>query len=136
MRREAAVTGKPRISDRLKVAIGSMVERGLSRCEAAKLAGLSDHSLYCALRKPHVLAYRCERMEVLRTSEAARTIHRVAALAGGASSEHVRLKANQYLLEIAGIGSNSHSQPLTHHVSRALPGLTIIYDSLAQDEDT
>lgn len=87
-----------RISSRVKAAIEAMVEGSLSREDAAKHAGLTDNALYIAMRKPEVLAYRNDRMRVLRTSETARSIKRVADLAHSASSEAVKFDANKYLL--------------------------------------
>src|SRR4051794_27627072 len=94
---------KLRIGSKLQAAITAMVEGALTRADAAKHAGITDHALYCALRKPHVAAFRTELMRVFRESEASRTIKRVADLADTANSEHVRLDASKWLGEIEGI---------------------------------
>src|SRR5689334_20496779 len=94
---------KTRISSRVRVALEKMVMNGLSRDESAKLAGLTDHAVYCALRKPHVLVVLRELQEAKRTSAAARTIARAEDLADTAESEHVRLQANEWLGGLDGI---------------------------------
>jgi hypothetical protein len=121
---------KQRVSARVRVAIEKMVDHALTRTEAAQLAGLTDHALYCALRKPHVQAYRYERMEVLRSSEASRTISRAVKLADTAESEHVRNDANKWLAGIDGIAPVQRSENVHLHHSAA-PGLTIIYAPVA-----
>lgn len=63
-----------------KAAVDAMVWLGLGRADAAKHAGLSEHSLYCALTKPHVRSYYLAQCEVLRTSGRARRIHRLEAM--------------------------------------------------------
>jgi len=75
-----------------------MVDDGLSRAEAAEAEGISDNWLYQQLRRPEVLAYRNQRREVIRTSEGARAIKRIADLAQSANSEAVRFDANRLLL--------------------------------------
>jgi hypothetical protein len=70
-----------RVTGKLHTAIAAMVWEGASRKEAAELAGLSDHGLRQALRRPHVLArYRAE-CEVLRVSGRAKRLHRLEQLA-------------------------------------------------------
>jgi hypothetical protein len=70
-----------KITRKVAAAIDAMVEEGLIRPDAAKKAGLTDHALYCALRKPHVKAAYLGACEVLRVSGKARRIHRLAELA-------------------------------------------------------
>jgi hypothetical protein len=64
-----------KVTGKLKAAIGVMVWEGLKRPDAAAKAGLSDHGLREALRRPHVKAHYLSELEVLRTSERARNIH-------------------------------------------------------------
>jgi hypothetical protein len=115
---------KVRLSPKVRAAIDAMVEGGLKRETAAKHAGITDHALYCALRLPHVLAYRSERLRVLRESEAARSIARVATLADDAQSEHVKLGANELLMGIEGISKVQRSENLHVH-QHLIPGLTV-----------
>jgi hypothetical protein len=67
-------SGKLTVSGKLKVALDHMLYAAASRPESAKLAGMTDHSLRAAFRKPHVRAYYNSGLEVLRTSERARNI--------------------------------------------------------------
>lgn len=66
-----------KVTGRLKRALDAMVWQGLKRAEAAQAAGLTDHSLYTALRRPHVKGYYLSECEVLRLSGRARRIHRL-----------------------------------------------------------
>lgn len=64
-----------RVTGKLKAAIDAMVWDGLPRKQAAAKAGMTEHGLYKALRKPPVKAVYLSELEVLRTSERARNIH-------------------------------------------------------------
>lgn len=70
-------SGKLTVSGKLKVAIDAMLYEGARRADAAASAGLTDHAVRAALRKPHVLAYYNAGLVVLRESERARNIHRL-----------------------------------------------------------
>lgn len=69
-----------RVTGKVRTAIEAMVWQGLPRKEAAELAGLSEHGLYKALRKPPVKAFYLDECEMLRTSGRARRIHRLEAM--------------------------------------------------------
>jgi hypothetical protein len=69
-----------RVTGRLLRAITEMIWSGSSRADAAKAAGMTDHSLRCALRKPHVIAFYRRELGVLRESERAKTFHRLCGL--------------------------------------------------------
>src|SRR5262249_22923091 len=60
----------------LKVAIDAMVWDGVDYAAAAAKANLTAAAIRSALTRPHVLAYQREQLEVLRSSEKARNIHR------------------------------------------------------------
>jgi hypothetical protein len=66
-----------RITRRVREAIDTMVERGMDYAAAAAEHGLSTRHLRFALQKPHVVAYYHEQCHVLRSSTAARNIHRL-----------------------------------------------------------
>jgi hypothetical protein len=66
--KKLSVTGK------LKIAIDAMLYEGACRPDAAAKAGLKDHSVREAMRKPHVLAYYHNGLHVLRTSERPKNI--------------------------------------------------------------
>lgn len=69
--------GNGGLTKAVKVAIEAQVFEGLRRRDAAKQAGIAEHTLYQALRKPSVLAYWNACLQVLRTGERARNIHRL-----------------------------------------------------------
>jgi hypothetical protein len=71
-------SGKLTVSGKLKVAIDCMLFEAASRAEAAAKAGMTDHSLRAALRKPHVMAYFNAGLDVLRTSQRAKNIFALA----------------------------------------------------------
>lgn len=80
-RQARAIAGRSargRVTGKLAAAITVMVWEGSCRAEAAKAAGLKDHSLREALRKPHVKAFYRAQLDVLRTSEWARNVHALA----------------------------------------------------------
>jgi hypothetical protein len=70
-----------RVTGKLYKAIEAMVWSAASRKEAAQVAGLSDHGLRQALRRPHVMAFYLSECEVLRVSGRAKRLHRLEELA-------------------------------------------------------
>lgn len=116
---------KVRISARTRDAIGHMVNEGLSRADAATKAGITDNWLYSQMRKPEVLSLQRELMQMLRTSEASRTIARAAKLADTAESEHVKLQANTWLAALEGIAPVQRTENI-HHLNVQVPGLCIM----------
>lgn len=75
-----------RISGKVRAAIDAMVWDGLPRNKAAAKAGISDHGLYKALRSPPVKSYYLGELEVLRTSERARNLHRLTEIRDAANN--------------------------------------------------
>ena len=118
-----------RISTAVKAAIDDMVFTGAKRGDASTKAGITNHTLYVALKQPHVLAYMNSQMGVLRSSAIARTIAKAEDLMDGAESEHVRLGAIQYLNPPIARTENTH---VHQHL---IPGLTIVHGAYAQRED-
>lgn len=103
-----AITRKPRsalsasrrdssLTPRVRKTIDAMVFQGRNRDEAARQAGLTEGAIYQALRKPAVLAFYNEQLEVLRHSERARNLHKGIELRDGAASEKVQLEAAKWL---------------------------------------
>lgn len=118
---------KNRISAKLREAVRLMVEDGLTRSKAAENAGMTDHGLYSALRKPHVRALRRQMVGDLRESVASQTIGRIDNLAQSALSEHVRLEANKHLASLDPDTSPVQRNETTHRFDGPMgPGLTII----------
>jgi hypothetical protein len=66
-----------RITRRVREAIDKMVADGLDYAAGATEAGLTPRAMRMALAKPHVVAYYHEQCQVLRSSTAARNIHRL-----------------------------------------------------------
>jgi hypothetical protein len=117
---------KTRIGRRVREAIRLMVEERLKRSEAAERAGLKDNSLYVAMTRPDVCAYRNGLMKALRESEASRSVGRVADLADNSNSDYVKLGANTLLLGIQGIVPPARVEGRIEHThAHLMPGLVI-----------
>jgi hypothetical protein len=69
-----------KVTGRLRAALIEMVWRGSRRAEAAQVAGMTDHGLREALRKPHVKEFYLAELGALRESERPRTFHRLVEL--------------------------------------------------------
>jgi hypothetical protein len=116
----------PRVTRKVKAAIDLMVFSGQNRDTAADSVGLHRDSMRKALKRPDVLAYLRDQQQVLRTSEAARSIKRVADLADGSKSDAVKLDANELLLGLDGIVPVTKGE--VHHThSGIVPGLTVVF---------
>jgi hypothetical protein len=70
-----------------------MVWSAASRKEAAERAGLTDHSLRQALRRPHVIRHYRELCEVLRESGRAKRLHRLDELASQDTNKNAAVAA-------------------------------------------
>ena len=110
-----------RVTGKLKVAIDEMVWSGLRRNDAAKLAGMAVHGLREAFRKPHVKAYYRAQLEVLRESERARNIHRLAEIRD-AGHNMPAVQAIKALEQLGDEQSGRSSAPAT-------PGLVVVINS-------
>lgn len=66
--------------------IDQQVFQGKARAAAAAAAGLTENAAYQALRKPAVLAYWNQCLQVLRTGERARNIHRLVEIRDAANN--------------------------------------------------
>lgn len=82
-----------RVTGKVRAAIEAMVWQALPRGQAAKAAGISEHGLYKALRKPPVRALYLSEIEVLRTSERARNIHALAEVRDQTVNQAARVAA-------------------------------------------
>lgn len=114
--RDRSAPGK--VTGRLRRAVDAMVWEGAKRPQAAETAGLTDHSLRQALRRPHVLAFYHAELKVLRESERARNIHALADVRDGTNAM-ARVNAVRAL---EGMSDETQARS-TGCVS--LPGLTI-----------
>lgn len=121
---QPAAPRQERISGKVRIAIDAMVLEALPRPKAAEKAGMSEHGLYKALRKPPVLRYMREQMQVLRESAAARTLAKAEQLMDGADSEHVQADMTKWLAGLEGISPITKSEN-TSIIKDMRPGLTI-----------
>lgn len=112
-----------RPTKRVRTAIDAMIFRGLKRSDAAQEAGLVDHSLREALRRPHVLAYLNSQKEVLRTSAGCAALFQIAELSQNAKGEKIRFEASAYLDS----GQLRGRQAVNVHVSQqvVMPGYVL-----------
>jgi hypothetical protein len=90
-----------RVTGRLRRAISEMVWSGACRADAARAAGMTDHSLRAALRKPHVIQHYRSELGVLRESTRAKVHHRLEELAMQDDHKAAAVKACQVLEQIA-----------------------------------
>lgn len=107
-----------RVTGRLRTAIHAMVWQGLQRKEAAQAAGLAEHSLYQAFRRPPVKAYYLAELDVLRTSLRARNIHILSEVSEQRDNQMARVNAVKALEQLS-------DDPTTRSTGMSLPGLVI-----------
>jgi hypothetical protein len=111
--RNRSLPGK--VTGRLKRAIDAMVWQAASRKEAAAMAGMTDHSLRQAMKRPHVMQYYLSECEVLRLSGRAKRLHRLEELAGQDSNRNAAVAAikvaEQIVDERHAAGPHAVTQP-------------------------
>jgi|ERR1700730_2235019 hypothetical protein len=90
----------PGVTSKVRKAVEAMVWQGLHRRDAAKLAGLAEHSLYQALRRSPVRALYLQQLDVLRTSERARNIHALVGVRDGSGNDMARVQAVKAIEQI------------------------------------
>lgn len=119
---EAKGRSAPRkCTGKVQNALNVMVWEGLSRKDAAIKAGMTDHGLREALRRPHVKAYYLAELEVLRNSERARNIHRLCEIRDHAPNMPA-VNAIKVLEQISDAPQSANS-----HASS--PGLVVIIEA-------
>lgn len=111
---------KEHITAKAQAAIHAMVWQGLNRREAAEQAGLSEHGLYKALRKPQVKALYAQECEVLRLSGRARRIHRLEEMVEQDDNKAAVINA---ALALERLGETEETS--TRRGAAAMPGFTI-----------
>ena len=118
---EAVNRSAPRkVTGRLRTALVEMVWEGSRRADAAKAAGMTDHGLREALRKPHVKAWYLQELRVLRESERSRTFHRLTELRDQDTNRNAAVAAARTL---EGITDTEEARPRTSYPQ--MPGLCI-----------
>jgi hypothetical protein len=121
-RQALAVRGRSaphRVTGKLRAAISAMVWQGHKRADAATAAGMTDHGLRSALRKSHVKAAYLAELDVLRTSERARSVHALVDVRDGSDNAMARVAAAKELER-----STSEQGPFVGAPIR--PGLVIV----------
>jgi hypothetical protein len=107
------------VTGRLRAALTAMVWQGARRAEAAKIGGMTDHSLRAALRKPHVKAWYLAELGVLRESERPKTFHRLCDLRDQDENKNAAVAAAKALEQI------SDEQLVRPNATVISPGVTI-----------
>ncbi len=108
-----------RVTGKVRLAIEAMIWEGLPRNQAAAKAGISEHGLYKALRKPPVKAFYMHELDVLRTSERARDIHTLNEVRDQTSNQMARVQAVKAKWQIEDGETGARS-------ANSLPGLQIV----------
>jgi hypothetical protein len=117
--KDRSLPGK--VTGRLRKAIDLMVWQGARRSEAAEAAGLKDHSLRQALKRPHVLSAYLQECEVLRLSGRAKRIHHLDELAAQRTNMNAAVAAIKAAEHIA-----DDNQTPGRAILPQLPGITIV----------
>lgn len=110
-----------KVTGKLKVALQVMVWEGLKRADAATKAGMTDHGLREALRRPHVKRFYLDELDVLRTSERARNFLAMREVRDQDSNQMAKLNAAQAMDREADQSDSPAAQ-------RQSPGLTIVIE--------
>ncbi|MEM7213052.1 MAG: hypothetical protein AAF479_14375, partial [Pseudomonadota bacterium] len=79
--------------------------------------GMSDHGLYQAMTRPHVMALYNQEFTRLREGSAARAFINIVDLADNSTSQDVKVRANTWLAGVAGIApvqKVQHSGQIAH----------------------
>lgn len=92
-----------RISAKITKAIQLICAEGLTTAEAAQMVDMKEHTLYTALRKPHVKAYKRQVLEAHTKNLGQKAIKTIAdIMADTAAPAGVRRQCAMDLLEMAG----------------------------------
>jgi hypothetical protein len=118
-----AVAGRSarlRVTGKLKTAIDYLVFNGSKTdlVAAAQHAGIAAQSIRSALMKPHVKAYYQQQIEVLRSGERARNVHRLIEIRDAADN----MPAVQAIKALEGL----EDQQLSRGSGPAVPGLVVV----------
>jgi len=127
-RQALAVRGRSapgRVSGKLRSALERMVWQGDKRADAAAAAGMTDHGLRSALRKSHVKAAYLAELDLLRTSERARSVHALVDVRDASDNAMARVAAAKELERSASEQASFAGAPIR-------PGLVIVVLPAAQ----
>lgn len=104
----------------IKTALDAIIFEKCTRDVACKRAGISERALYLALEKPEVLTYYNRALEVLRSGERPRNIHRLAEIREAAPN----MPAVQAIRTLEGMGHDAPGRP--GGTTQTLPGLVVV----------
>jgi hypothetical protein len=103
-RQKLAIEGRSRagkVTGKLKIALDFMVWEKLTRSEAGKRAGLAEHSMRDAFRRPHVIAYYRAGCDALRENVTAKHIHNLDTIADNSKNDMARVASIKALAQMA-----------------------------------
>jgi hypothetical protein len=127
-RQALAVRGRSaphHVTGKLRTAIERMVWQGDKRADAAAGAGMTDHGLRSALRKSHVKAAYLAELDLLRTSERARSVHALVDVRDASDNAMARVAAAKEL-------ERSAVEQVPYAGAPIRPGLVIVVLPAAQ----
>lgn len=109
-RQKLAIEGRSRagkVTGKLKIALDLMVWEKLTRSEAGKRAGLAEHSMRDAFRRPHVIAYYRAGCDALRENVTAKHIHNLDTIADTSKNDMARVASIKALAQMADEADNN-----------------------------
>lgn len=121
-------SGKLTVSGKLQIALDLMLYEGSCRADAAKAAGMTDHGLREAFKKPHVKAYYNAGLEVLRTSTRARNIRRLDSIADTSGNDLAKVAA---IKALENMDEQERQRAPGGTGSQSVPGLIIVINGAA-----
>jgi hypothetical protein len=111
---------RPRgLTQAIRIAIDAIVYDRCTRADACQKAGISERALYLALEKSEVAAHWNRSIQVLRSGERARNLHRLTELRDQDDSRSAAVKAVQVLEQL-------DSSDAPHRGVATQPGFVIL----------
>jgi hypothetical protein len=117
-------SAKGQVTGRLRTALLAMIWEGACRAVAAEAAGMTDHSLRAALKKPHVRQFYLSELDVLKTSERARNVLALVDVRDNSSNSMSRVQAARSLEQMS---EEAETRPRGQH--QVVPGLVVVIAS-------
>jgi hypothetical protein len=114
-------SGRLKVTGKLKRAVDYMLD-GSSRLDAAHRAGMSDHGLREALKRPHVKRYYLDELEVLRTGERVRNLLAAIEVRDQRENQVARMTAIRWL-------EGEQDQQASAATQRQAAGITIMIET-------
>jgi hypothetical protein len=114
-------SAKGQVTGRLRTALLTMIWEGACRAVAAETAGMTDHSLRAALKKPHVRQFYLSELDVLKTSERARNVLALVDVRDNSSNSISRVQAARTLEQLS---EEAETRPRGQYPQT--PGLVVV----------